>query len=150
MDKNEVRDRFRALVVSSENRPEAARLRDVFDEVEVALKAKVPQAEVLEELHKIGFKMTLGGFKSALQRIRKERQNQPAASQASATESRPQVEHKAPAPAPAPAPGPAPTAAPQVEAKTKVDKSVPEKKASVEDIKKITRGKFDIDQFLDE
>lgn len=143
MDKNEVRDRFRALVVSSENRPEAARLRDVFDEVDVALKAKVPQTEVLEELHKIGFKMTLGGFKSALQRIRKERQIQSAASPASAPESLPQVEQKAPAPA-------SPATAAQLEGKTKVNNSAPEKKISQEDIKKITRGKFDINQFLDE
>lgn len=72
MDKNDVAERIRVLVAAG-NRPEAAKLRDIFDDVEVALKARVPQADVLAELHKLGFKMTLGGFKSALQRIRKER-----------------------------------------------------------------------------
>lgn len=75
MDKNTVAERIRALVISGANRPEAARLRDVFDEVEIALKAKVPQTEVLAELHKLGFTMKIGSFKSALQRIRKERKN---------------------------------------------------------------------------
>lgn len=75
MDKKTVEERIRALVISGENRPDAARLRDVFDVVEMALKAKVPQADVLAELHKNGFTMKLGSFKSALQRIRKERNN---------------------------------------------------------------------------
>lgn len=73
MDKDEVGERFRNLAVGSANRPEAARLRDIFDEVEVALKARVPQVDVLAELHNLGFKMNIGAFKSALQRIRKER-----------------------------------------------------------------------------
>lgn len=73
MDKNEVGARFRDLAVGSTNRPEAARLRDIFEEVEVALKARVPQVDVLAELHKLGFTMKIGAFKSALQRIRKER-----------------------------------------------------------------------------
>ncbi len=77
MDKNEVGERFRNLATGSLNRPEAARLRDIFDEVEVALKARVPQAEVLAELNKLGFAdMKMGAFKSALQRIRKERAEQ--------------------------------------------------------------------------
>lgn len=73
MNKNEVRERFRSLAMDSPNRPETARLRDIFDDVEVALNARVPQSEVLAELHKFGFKMNIGAFKSALQRIRKER-----------------------------------------------------------------------------
>jgi hypothetical protein len=48
-------------------------LRDVFDDVEAALRSGVRREAVLSALHQQGFKMTLESFKSALQRIRKER-----------------------------------------------------------------------------
>lgn len=73
MGENDISARLRALATDEKRRPETARLRDVFDDVEAALKAGVPQADVLAELHQGGFKMTLASFKSALQRIRKER-----------------------------------------------------------------------------
>lgn len=72
MDKEDASTRFRKLA-SGDKRPDTARLRDIFDDVEVALKAKVPQTTVLAELESLGFTMKLAGFKSALQRIRKER-----------------------------------------------------------------------------
>lgn len=72
MDKEDASTRFRKLA-AGDKRPDTARLRDIFDDVEVALKAKVPQTTVLAELKDLGFTMEMAGFKSALQRIRKER-----------------------------------------------------------------------------
>lgn len=73
MGENDISARLRALTTDEKRRPETARLRDVFDDVEATLRAGVPQADVLAELHQAGFKMTMASFKSALQRIRKER-----------------------------------------------------------------------------
>lgn len=75
MDKNEASTRFHQLAIG-DKRPDTARLRDIFDDVEVALKAKVSQATVLAELKDLGYSMTMASFKSALQRIRKERKNE--------------------------------------------------------------------------
>jgi len=72
MDRDEVAKRFHQLA-AGDQRPDTARLRDIFDDVEVALKAKVPQTVVLAELKSLGLSMTMASFKSALQRIRKER-----------------------------------------------------------------------------
>lgn len=73
MTKDEVSARLRALATDDKRRSETARLRDVFDDVEATLKAGVSQADVLTELQALGFTMTMASFKSALQRIRKER-----------------------------------------------------------------------------
>lgn len=74
MEQNEVSNRLRALAADDKRRPETARLRDVFDDVEATLAAGVSQADVLAELHQCGYTMTMASFKSALQRIRKELQ----------------------------------------------------------------------------
>ena len=73
MQENDVRQRLRALTEDDRRRPETARLRDVFDDVEATLHKGFSQADVLAELHQAGFTMTMASFKSALQRIRKER-----------------------------------------------------------------------------
>lgn len=73
MEQNEVSKRLRALAADDKRRPETARLRDVFEDVEAALTAGISQADVLAELHQSGYTMTMASFKSALQRIRKER-----------------------------------------------------------------------------
>jgi len=73
MSKDDIAARMRALATDDKRRSETARLRESFDEAEAALKAGAPQAEVLAELHAAGFTMTMASFKSALQRIRKER-----------------------------------------------------------------------------
>ena len=73
MDKIEASTRLRALATGDKLRTDTARLRDVFEDVEAALNAGVSRANVLAELHKLGYTMTLASFKSALQRIRKER-----------------------------------------------------------------------------
>lgn len=77
MSETDIAARLQALASDDKRRPETARLRDVFDDVERALKAGVPQAAVLAELHEAGFTMTIASFKSALQRIRKERSEAP-------------------------------------------------------------------------
>lgn len=89
MSKDDIAARMRALATDDKRRSETARLRESFDEVEAALKAGAPQAEVLAELHAAGFTMTMASFKSALQRIRKERAGD-----------RPARRSAAPAPAP--------------------------------------------------
>lgn len=73
MDGNEINERLRALASDDKRRSETARLRDLFDNVEAALEAGVSQADVLAELNQAGFSMTINSFKSALQRIRKQR-----------------------------------------------------------------------------
>lgn len=73
MTKDEVVARLRALATDDKRRSETARLREIFDEVEATLNAGTTQADVLDELHASGFTMTMASFKSALQRIRKER-----------------------------------------------------------------------------
>lgn len=73
MEKQDIATRLKALASDDTRRSETARLRDIFDQVERTLKAGVQQDDVLAELHKAGFKMTKTSFKSALQRIRKER-----------------------------------------------------------------------------
>ncbi|MFM0140597.1 hypothetical protein [Caballeronia grimmiae] len=73
MDQDNLASALRALASDEKARPETARLRDVFDDVEAALRSGVRREAVLSALHQQGFKMTLESFKSALQRIRKER-----------------------------------------------------------------------------
>jgi hypothetical protein len=74
MEKGSVADALRALATDDQSRPETARLRDVIDEVEAALKAGISRSDILETLHREGgFTMTLKSFESALYRIRKQR-----------------------------------------------------------------------------
>jgi hypothetical protein len=94
MSENDISARLRALATDDKRRPETARLRDVFDDVEATLKAGVPQADVLAELHKSGFTMTIASFKSALQRIRKKR-TKPASQPAQAPQQEPAGEPQA-------------------------------------------------------
>ena len=55
-------------------RSQAARLREVLDDVEAALTAGASHAAVLSTLHAQGFTFTLRSFESTLRRLRKERQ----------------------------------------------------------------------------
>ena len=65
--------RLRALAKDNTKKTDTAKLREIIDDVETTLKAGVSLANILEELRKEGFKMTLISFRSTLQRIRKER-----------------------------------------------------------------------------
>ena len=71
---------LRALRNDATARSDTARLRDIFDEVEAALRSGVRQEALLGALNQNGFQMKTAGFKSALQRIRKERNAQSGAS----------------------------------------------------------------------
>lgn len=71
--KKDLSTALRELANNGSAKTETARLRDVFDEIEAAFQSGVKQAAVLAVLHEQGFKMTMAGFKTALQRIRKER-----------------------------------------------------------------------------
>jgi hypothetical protein len=79
---------LQALAQNSASRSETARLKDVFDSVEQAIKAGVSRQAVLDTLRGQGFTMTLKSFESALYRIRKQRakQAQPAAPQNASTQ----------------------------------------------------------------
>ncbi len=69
----DVGEALRSLAKDDSARSETARLRDIFDEVEATLAKGVRREAVLATLHEKGFTMSLTGFKTALQRIRKER-----------------------------------------------------------------------------
>ncbi|MDD5581331.1 MAG: hypothetical protein PHY16_18940 [Methylobacter sp.] len=73
MQKTNIVDELRALATSSEKRPDTARLRDIFNDIEATLTAGVSRADVHKTLQKHGFTMTLRGFETALYRIRKQR-----------------------------------------------------------------------------
>ena len=75
----EVLDRLRAVALSlkplRDSMSETARLRHAMDEVEGAFIVGISRQAVLEILQSQGeFKMTMQSFKSALRRIRQEKQ----------------------------------------------------------------------------
>ncbi len=71
---------LRALKNDATARSDTARLRDIFAEVQAALDSGVRLNALLGALNQNGFQMKLAGFKSALRRIRKERNAQSGAS----------------------------------------------------------------------
>lgn len=73
---NSVADKLRALAVSNANRSETARLGDILNEIENALKAGVHRAAILQTLNDSGFKMNMKSFESALHRLRKKRKGE--------------------------------------------------------------------------
>lgn len=72
MNKKSAESLFKELAKNSK-KPEIARLRDIYDDVEGAIKAGVPIAAVFNGTLELGFTMTESSFKNALHRIRKER-----------------------------------------------------------------------------
>ncbi|MHB1621037.1 MAG: hypothetical protein ACYCTY_13855 [Sulfuricella sp.] len=60
------------LSQGSENRSAIARIRDIFDDIEIALSAGVKREAIWEALQNEGYKMPLKTFESAIYRIRKE------------------------------------------------------------------------------
>jgi nucleoid DNA-binding protein len=73
MTKPSTSDALKALATGTTARSETAKLRDLFDDIENALKAGVRRAAILETLKKDGINLTIKGFDSAITRIRKER-----------------------------------------------------------------------------
>lgn len=76
MQKNDLGQRLRALATDEKKRSKTARLRDVFNDVEAALRAGVTRATVLEELKAGGLVMSLATFETTLKRLR-QRQSKP-------------------------------------------------------------------------
>lgn len=72
MDKEDIGSRLRSLA-KNDQRPKMARMRDIFDDIENALKAKVPHLVLVEELNNSGLDVSLKVFRTMLLRIRKER-----------------------------------------------------------------------------
>lgn len=75
MDNNNISERLKALA-KGENRSATARLRDVFNDIEAALKAGARRKDVHHELQKSGFDISFASFELAIYRIRKEIVNQ--------------------------------------------------------------------------
>ena len=73
MQKKDLGQRLRALATDDKKRSKAARLRDVFHDVEAALNAGVSRASVLQELKDHGLVMTLATFETTLKRIRQKK-----------------------------------------------------------------------------
>lgn len=73
MDRAAIAERLRALASDDKKRSKAARLRDVIDDVEAALRAGVSRSSVVEELAAQGLVMTLSTFETTVKRIRKQR-----------------------------------------------------------------------------
>lgn len=74
MNENSVAEALRALVTSGSKKSETARLRLVFDEIELAFESGVSRESMLETLHAQGFTMALRSFDNAMYRLRKERE----------------------------------------------------------------------------
>jgi hypothetical protein len=75
MDKKTVAERLQALAAADEKRSKAARLRDVLEDVEMALAAGAKRIDVLAELEAQGLRMSLATFETTLKRLRaKQRQ----------------------------------------------------------------------------
>jgi hypothetical protein len=74
MDKSRIKEVMEALSRGSRNRPATARLKDIYDDIEIALLAEVNLEAIWQALQNCeDYKMPLPTFKSALDRIKKER-----------------------------------------------------------------------------
>lgn len=102
MDTTATISELRALAAGAQ-RPAAARLRDLFDEVQAAIRAGVRRAVIRDALARNGLDMPFSTFTRTLARIRKERGVMSARSPASSRETGPAVRQAENAPTPAPA-----------------------------------------------
>lgn len=73
MGKEKIKEVMQALSEGSANRTAIGRIRDIFDDIEIALSAGVKREAIWKALDKEGIKMPLKTFESAIFRIRKER-----------------------------------------------------------------------------
>lgn len=72
MDDNNISEKLHVLA-KSKNRSATARIREIFDQIEIALQAGVRRKDVHKTLNENGFEITLESFELAIYRIRKER-----------------------------------------------------------------------------
>lgn len=70
MDVDQAASRLRALASDSAKRSKTAVLREVFTDIEVAIRAGVSQVVIVEELRTLGLDINQGSFRSALRRLR--------------------------------------------------------------------------------
>jgi hypothetical protein len=84
MDKKALAERLRTLAVDDTRRPKMARLRDVLEDVEMALAAGAKRADVVEALRTHGLDMSLSTFKTSLKRRRARRACPPSTATAAA------------------------------------------------------------------
>jgi hypothetical protein len=73
MDKKIVAERLKALAKADASRSKAARLRDILEDVEMALAAGAKRIDVLAELEAHGLSMSLATFETTLKRLRAKR-----------------------------------------------------------------------------
>lgn len=78
MDKFKITERMQKLSQGSENRPAISLIKDIFDDIEIALNKKVKQEAIWEDLKKEGYLIRANGkviplktFLSAITRIKK-------------------------------------------------------------------------------
>lgn len=71
MTQSSLANKLTSLAESSQNRSLAARLRDVFPEIERALQKGVSRSTILETLQGDGMEISMKTFESALYRMRK-------------------------------------------------------------------------------
>ncbi|MCR4471158.1 hypothetical protein [Burkholderia sp. SCN-KJ] len=100
MDTTATISELRALAAGAQ-RPAAARLRDLFDEVQAAIRAGVRRAVIRDALARNGLDMPFSTFTRTLARIRKERGVMSGRSHASSPETGPAVRQAETAQAPA-------------------------------------------------
>lgn len=94
MDKQAIVTQLHALQADDAKRSNAARLRDVFPEVERTLASGVTRMEVIKALKENNIVFTLNGFDSTMARIRRQR-GKTAAPAAAPGPARRVVEHTA-------------------------------------------------------
>lgn len=70
MDKDSITDALLALANEMTNRSKIAQLREVFAHIEVAQRAGVKNAKIVETLNDQGFDLTVKSFEMMLHRIR--------------------------------------------------------------------------------
>jgi hypothetical protein len=73
MEESKVASKLRALSVGEAHRSQTARLGDVLEEIETALKAGVKRSAILKILQESGFSLNMNGFQTALHRLRSKR-----------------------------------------------------------------------------
>lgn len=76
MSGKKISERLRALATDDSNKSKSARLREVYDDVEAALRAGVPRSKVVEELAALGLELTLSTFDTTLQRLRRKKRGE--------------------------------------------------------------------------
>ena len=75
MDINKLSETIRSLATNEKKRKKIAQLRDIFDDIEIALAAGVTKSILHEELNNSGFEINFNTFINGIKIIRKERES---------------------------------------------------------------------------